>query len=280
MLLVGGVVHPMWALADEVQLDDELTLDDLVDLRLQQLWDVSYPGIPEQTLIEHTGATWGMLSGEKLKLRLEIDEVREMPDGRYQLIIPELQEFRLDEAIFAQVAKGGAQTTDEGLLEEQTVSFILLAGRSLLLDLLILEAVMVVDEVPESSVFHFETNMVASKYHGSESVPAWGTRPTSVSQDDWIDLQTGLFPERIAVSLCDCDMDLLDVRFTPSNGFDLGDVPQVAGIRNAHGLLDTPGYVAVGGFLLCLVATNVEWRRAKSAKQLAEKMFSGTNKWN
>ena len=49
MLMVGGILHPLWAMADEVQHDDELVLDDLIDMRLQQLWDVSAE-VPERPL--------------------------------------------------------------------------------------------------------------------------------------------------------------------------------------------------------------------------------------
>ena len=84
LLLFGGIISPVWALADEVQLEGEISFDDMVDMRLQQLWDISYPGVPEQTLVEHTGSTWGMLDGENFKLRLEIEKADRLPDGRYQ----------------------------------------------------------------------------------------------------------------------------------------------------------------------------------------------------
>ena len=44
MLLVGGILHPLWAIADEVQHHDEITLETLIEMRLQQLWDVSAEG--------------------------------------------------------------------------------------------------------------------------------------------------------------------------------------------------------------------------------------------
>ena len=279
LLLFGGIISPIWALADEVQLEDEISFDEMVDMRLQQLWDVSYPGVPQQTLVEHTGSTWGMLDGETFKLRLNVEQAYPLPDGRYQLLIPELQSFRIDQAIFSQVAEGGAQTSDQGMLEQQTVKFILLAGRSLLLDLLLLEALMVVDEEPSSSIFHLEVDMVETSSTGAISVPAWGTRPSFISQGEWSKLQSALFPERISVTLCDCELDLLDVRFTESQGFDLADIPDATLVRNASGLMDNSVLIAVLGFILCLVATRIEYVRYKGAIELAQTLFT-QSKWN
>lgn len=279
MLLIGGVFHPLWASADEVQLENEYTLEELVEMRLQQLWDVSYPGVPDQVLISQTGATWGMLAGERLQLRIVAEEARPLDDGRWQLVVPELESLRLDEAIFGQVARGGVQTTEEGLLEEQTVRFILLAGRSLLLDLLMLEGLLIVDEQPVSSVFHLDVEMVEAPATGSVSVPAWGTRPSSISTYDWVLLQASLFPERISVSLCDCDLDLLDVRFTASDGFDASDVPKGLELSNASGLIEGATPVALLGILLLITSATVEQRRRKRAKKLAQQMFESSGKW-
>ena len=269
MLMVGGILHPLWAMADEVQHDDELVLDDLIDMRLQQLWDVSAEGVPDQTLSTHTGATWGMLDGEQLKLKLTVEEAIPLEDGRWQLVVPELESLRLDEAIFGQVATGQSQQSQQGMLESQTVRFILLAGRSLLLDLLILEALLVVEDVPESSVFHIDTTMVDTQAAGSYAAPAWSTRPSSISNSDWVRLQGSLFPERISISLCDCDLDLLDVTFLPSNGFDESDVPPQWGIRNADGLLPYASLLMWSGMFLGIAATSIEVRRFQHAQRVA-----------
>jgi hypothetical protein len=165
------------------------------------------------------------------------------------------------------------------MLEQQTVKFILLAGRSLLLDLLLLEALMVVDEEPSSSIFHLEVDMVETSSTGAVSVPAWGTRPSFISQGEWTKLQYALFPERISVTLCDCELDLLDVRFTESQGFDLADIPDATLIRNASELMDKSVVIAVLGFVLCLVATRIEYVRYMSAIELAQTMLT-QSKWN
>jgi hypothetical protein len=279
LLLLGGVFHPLWASADEVQLEGESTLDELVEMRLQQLWDVSYPGVPEQVLVKTTGATWGVLAGERLQLRLEVDEARPMPDGRWQLVVPELESLRLDEAIFSQVAKGGVQTTDDGLLEDQTVRFILLAGRSLLLDLLMLEGLLVVEEEPSSKVFHLDVDMVEAPATGTINVPAWATKPSTISTNDWVLLQSSLYPDRISVTLCDCDLDLLDVRFIASDGFDASDVPKGLELRNSSGILQYPTPIALLGLVLLILSSRSEHLRRKKAKNLAKVMLTNGRKW-
>tara|TARA_B100000459_G_C8595150_1_gene209455 strand:+ start:51 stop:2105 length:2055 start_codon:yes stop_codon:yes gene_type:complete len=279
MILVGGIFHPMWVLADEGKNESEIEFDDLIDMRLQQLWDISYPGVPEQVLVTHSSSTWGMLDGDRLEMRLEVEEALPLPDGRWQLVIPELQDFRIDQAIFSQVALGGVQTGDQGMLEQQSVRFILLAGRSLFLDLLMLEAMMVVDEPPKSSIFHIDFEMVTVQATDTVSVPAWGTRPNSVSSNDWVLLQSALFPEQVSVSLCDCDFDLLDVRFIPSPGFDIADVPQILDIENASGLIPFSSPVALLGMAMCAFASRSESHRRKRAEALARSLFGDDSKW-
>ena len=270
LLMIGGVLHPLWAIADEVQHAEEITLDDLIEMRLQQLWDVSAEGVPDQTLYTHTGATWGMLPGETLRLKLDVNQAIPLGDGRYQLLIEELEDLRLDQVIFGQVAKGAEQQSQTGMLESQTVRFILLAGRSLLLDLMMLEALLVVDDMPSSSVFHINSEMVETQAAGSVAAPAWGTRPSAIDTSDWVRLQGSLFPERISISLCDCDLDLLDVTFQPSSGFDAGDVPPEWGLENAAGLLPYGGLLMWTGMLMGIAATSSEVRRFTAAQRLAE----------
>lgn len=269
----------MWALADEVQNESEIQFDDLIDMRLQQLWDISYPGVPEQVLVTHSSSTWGLLDGERLQLRLQVEKALPLPDGRWQLVVPELQDLRLDQAIFSQVARGGVQTNDQGMLEQQSVRFILLAGRSLLLDLLMLEAMMVVDEPPKSSIFHIDFEMVSVQATDSVSVPAWGTRPNSVNANDWVLLQAALLPEQISVSLCDCDLDLLDVRFIASPGFDISDIPSNIGIENASGLISFSSPIALLGMAMCALSSRTEYTRRKKAKALASTIFGQESKW-
>jgi len=268
LLLVGGILHPLVAIGNEVQGSEEVDFDDLVEMRLQQLWDVSAPGVPEQTLVTHTGATWGLLDGERLNLRLEVERAVPTEDGRWQLIVPELEQFRMDQAIFGQVGRAASWTSD-GMLEDQTVRFVLLAGRSLLLDFMMLEAMLVVDERPASSVVHINTDMVATQAAGSPTAPAWSTRPGTVSDAEWVTLQQSLFPERISISLCDCDLDLMDVQLLESDGFEVGDVPGGWGIASAQGLTPYAGLMTWLGVGVAFLAVGVERRRWMNAKAMA-----------
>jgi len=142
-----------------------------------------------------------------------------------------------------------------------------------------LEGLLVVDEEPTSSVFHLDTEMVDAPATGSVNVPAWGTRPASISANDWVLLQSSLFPEQISVSLCDCDLDLLDVRFQASDGFDASDVPQGLELRNASGLINGAGTIAWIGLLMLVVCARMEHLRRKKARSLAHAMFDESSQW-
>ncbi|MAJ01507.1 MAG: hypothetical protein CMA10_03770 [Euryarchaeota archaeon] len=280
-LFIGGIIHPLWSIGDEVQYDNEITVDDLIETRLQQLWDVSAEGVPEQTLVEYTGATWGVLPGETLRMRLSIEEAIPLNDNKWQLIVPELTDLRMDELIFSQISKGKEQSGNAGIQDQQSVRFALLAGRSLLLDFLMLEALLVVDELPSSSVFHIETVMVETRASGSFNSPAWATRPSTITENEWIGLQGSLFPERISVSLCDCDLDLLDVTFQASNGFDLNDIPESNwGLNNADGIVPYGPTIMWIGMLLGIVASTTELRRYQRAQRIAQSFQSiRENQW-
>jgi len=192
-----------------------------------------------------------------------------MDDGRWQLQIEELQSFRIDEAIFSQISKGGAQLNDNGMLEDQAVKFALLSGRSLLLDLLLLESMIVVEEMPSSSVFDIQLDMVSTTPTGSLNAPAWATRPSSIPESDWSRLQSSLFPERLTISLCDCELDLIDVRFEPSVRFDSSDIPSAVYVMNQANSPVLMWMVSFTGLILCIYAGTIEMKRLSSARNLA-----------
>jgi hypothetical protein len=82
------------------------------------------------------------------------------------------------------------------------------------------------------------------------------------------------------VTLCDCDLDLLDVRFTPSDGFDARDVPKGLGLRNASGLIPMATPFAMLGFVFLSLSARIEYTRRKKARDLAESMFESSEKWS
>jgi hypothetical protein len=186
-----------------------------------------------------------------------------------------LDDVRLDELIFAHVAKESGATQ-----ADHVQRFVLLAGRSLLLDLIVLEALLVVDERPSSSVVHLRTSMVDTAASGSVTAPAWGTRPDSIESGAWSVLQDALLPQRIAVSLCDCDIDLLDVRFVAASGLQSSDLPRHDGLTPAGSFLSAPGLTASLGVLLLGLGAGLEQRRRTEAHRLAELMLRPDHSWD
>ena len=267
LVLTAGVVHPLVAASSAVQQPGELALDDMIDERLAQLWDVAAPGIPESTMVMHAGATFGRLDGEVLRLRLDVTDAVPLEDGRFQLQVDGIDGIRLDEAIFGHVARVG------GASPEHVQRFVLLAGRSLLLDLLMLEALLVVDEVPPNNVVHLNFAMIDTSPTGSVTAPAWGTRPSDIEATSWSGLQNALLPQRIAVSLCDCDLDLLDVRSVPSDGLRAADLPSHEGVRPSDGLLSAPGWTLLAGVVMVAGGWTAESSRRRQARALAVRMF-------
>ena len=99
----------MWAIAGEMPSSDEMTLDELIDNRLDQIWHASHPNAPASSKALHVGSTFGMLDGETLSLRLVADSAWPLDDGRWQLHIPEFYELDFESKIFAKVAEKSEQ---------------------------------------------------------------------------------------------------------------------------------------------------------------------------
>jgi len=277
-LFLGGLVSPLWAMADEVQSESEWSLDRLLDERVQQLWDVSSPVTPEATMIEHVGATFGIRNGESLNLWLDIESAYQRDDGRWQLKASGLDEMRLDQLIFSQISDARSGRLVDGL-DEQIVRFSIIATRALLLDLMMLEALLVVDEEPTSSIHHIETAMIDTTSFGSLASPTWATRPAGIDDGAWKRLQTALYPERITITLCDCALDLLDLQVEYSNNFDVEDAPEFNALRSSSGIIPQAGVVATVSLVLCLVVIIRDEYRKRKAKNLAEDYALGASIW-
>jgi len=265
-------------MADEIQSDSEWTLDQLLEERVQQLWDVSSPATPEATMIKHVGATFGILDGESFNLWLEIDSAYQREDGRWQLQIVGMDEIRLDQLIFNQISEARSGRLVDGL-DEQIVQFSIISTRSLLLDLMMLEALLVVDEKPTNSIYHIETTMIETSSFGSISSPTWSTRPAGIDDSSWKRLQTSLYPERITVTLCDCALDLLDLQVDYSNQFDAEDAPEFSALNESNGIIPYSGPVAMITLLVCAAIVFNEENRKRKAKKLAESYASSTSIW-
>ena len=278
MLFLSGIVSPLWTMADEMQSDSEWSLEELLDERVQQLWDVSSPATPEATMIEHVGATFGIRDGESLRLWLEIDSAYEREDGRWQLSAAGFDELRIDQLVFSQISDARSGRLSDGL-DEQIVQFSIIATRALLLDLMMLEALLVVDEQPTNSIHHIDTAMIATSSFGSISSPTWSTRPAGIDDASWKRLQTSLYPERITVTLCDCELDLLDLQVDYSNQFDADDTPTFSALRSSNGVLPNAGFVAFTSILIGLAIVINDENRRRKAKKLAEAYAPGQTIW-
>ena len=278
LLFLSGVVSPLWTMADETQSESEWSLDQLLEERVQQLWDVSSPGTPEATMIEHVGATFGIRNGESLNLWIEIDSTYERNDGRWQLQAAGIDEIRIDQLVFNQIAEARNGRLVDGL-DEQIVQFSIIATRALLLDLMILEALLVTNEEPSNSVYHIETAMIDTSSFGSISSPTWATRPAGIDDNSWKRLQTSLYPERITVTLCDCALDLLDLQVDYSNQFDVDDSPTFGALRASSEIIPNAGLVAFVSVLVCLAVVVNEENRRRKAKKLAEAFAPRDSIW-
>ena len=212
VLFLGGIVSPMWAIAGEMPSSDEMTLDELIESRLDQIWHASHPNAPASSRALHVGSTFGMLDGETLSLRLIADSAWPLDDGRWQLHIPEFYELDFESKIFAKVAEKSDTSPVDDLLDSHSRSFILLASRTLLLDILMLEALLVVDDLPSSNIILFQTEMVESSKLGTIQEPAWGTRPIDVPEGRWKLMQENLYPNMMSIILLDGIKDDLEFK--------------------------------------------------------------------
>jgi hypothetical protein len=278
LLFLSGVVSPLWTMADETQSESEWSLDQLLEERVQQLWDVSSSATPEATMIEHVGATFGIRNGESLNLWIEIESTYERNDGRWQLQAAGIDEIRIDQLVFSQIAEARNGRLVDGL-DEQIVQFSIIATRALLLDLMILEALLVTDEKPSNSVYHIETAMIDTASFGSITSPTWATRPAGIDDSSWKRLQTSLYPERITVTLCDCALDLLDLQVDYSNQFDAGDSPAFSALRASSQIIPNSGLVAFVSVLVCFAVVVNEENRRRKAKKLAETFAPKDSIW-
>ena len=101
-----------------------------------------------------------------------------------------------------------------------------------------------------------------------------------MSDAEWVTLQQSLFPERISITLCDCDLDLMDVRLLESEGFEVDDVPVGWGIASAEGLTPYAGHLTLLGISVAFLAVVVEQRRWVKAKTMAaEYGMANENGW-
>jgi hypothetical protein len=71
-------------------------------------------------------------------------------------------------------------------------------------------------------------------------------------------------------------LDLLDVTFLHSPGFDSRDIPAAWGVEGATGLVPNGGALMLAGLSLGLIATYVEVQRKGKAEQMAQSYTSAS----
>ena len=279
ILILSGIISPLWAISGEMQSSDEFTLEELIDTRLDQIWHASHPNAPASSRALHIGATFGMLDGETLSVRLVADSAWPLDDGRWQLHIPEFYELDFESLIFSKVADKSENSPVDNLLDSHSRTFILLAARTLMLDLLMLEALLVVDELPDSNVIHFNTEMVESGSLGLIQDPTWGTRPIDIPEGRWRLMQENLYPNLISITMLDGISDDLEFRIDIDNEMDHNLFYSTESVQPSSPLIDYQYVWVIIGLTLVLLGIGIENSRRKKAKQLLQQ-FAADNKWN
>jgi hypothetical protein len=181
--------------------------------------------------------------------------------------------------IFAKVAEKSETNPVDDLLDLHSRSFILLAARTLMLDILMLEALLVVDELPTSNIIHFETEMVESSKKGLIQDPAWGTRPIDIPDAKWRLLQDNLYPNLISIVMLDGIKDDLEFRIIIEDEMNHNFMYSTESVKIPNSLVDYQYLWVCAGIGLVILGITIENKRRNKAKQILQK-FASENKWN
>jgi len=286
LILIGGVVNPIITLGEEARESGEIEVEELLERHMEAIWQVSSPSVDGQTKVEVIGSTLGVRAGEEINLIMPIDEATPLYDGRWQLHTSELENKRIDNLVFDFLAKRGISPDSDGSMPQQAVDFILHAGRAITLDMLLLEAILVVDDLPNGAAAHIKWTMVSATSTGPSASPAWNTRPNDISLADWAMFQRALYPDSMAISYCDCGLDELDFAWGPSDSFDADDMVTSTGIITANGVTEWGTQLLTAGAVIVLLVGYGEKKRRDNARELAYELayssplYSGTSdKW-
>ena len=266
LLLLGGIISPAVSISNESPNPGEMTFDELLEQRLDRV----YQGVINDDEGEF-GPQWyggflGVSAGERLQLMLTIDAIHPIGDGRWQIEAAELDGIDLDRWVFGKLNDGRLSADNE-------IRFILRSGRLLALDLLLLEALLIVDEKPRGDVLHIDWQMVSDPGLGSLSSPAWASRPYTVTADDWNQVTEAVKPELLSVSFCDCGIDAMELSIR-SNDVYGNDLITPGGIQSSNGLIPHDFWVAVLGLTILICAGFVEKERRNQGMALAEEILS------
>ena len=266
LLLFGGIISPAISISNESPNPGEMTFDELLEQRLDRIHQGVINDDEGGFGPQWYGGFLGVAAGERLQLMLTIDAIHPLGDGRWQIEAAELDGIDLDRWVFGKL-------NDGRLSAENEIRFILRSGRLLALDLLLLEALLIVDEKPRGDVLHIDWEMVSDPGMGSLSSPAWASRPDSVTAEDWNQVTEAVKPELLSVSFCDCGIDAMELSIR-SNDVYGNDLITPGGIQSSNGLIPHDFWVAVLGLTVLICAGFVEKERRNQGMALAEEILS------
>ena len=258
LILISASIAPTLLAASNLPDEDEKLLDDLIDERLDAIVTSIEKGEPD-----FANGFFATQPGERFRLRLHVNGVHSTGDGRFQIQTEELRDIDIDRAIFDTMRTSG-------LNEGEQVLFVLQAGRLLSLDLLMLEASLVVSEIPIGDVIHIDWNMVESVGQGSVNDRAWMTRPATIDLNDWTRFTTRLIPEMISISYCNCGLDAVDVSIRTNLLHTAEVTPNIEGIQGAPNPMPMMIGFSTLGYGALLMLTSVTWYSEKAARKVAE----------
>ena len=142
-----------------------------------------------------------------------------------------------------------------------------------------LEALLVVDDLPNSNIIKFETEMVESRKLGSIQEPAWGTRPVDVPEGRWRLMQENLYPNLVSIILLDGIKDDLEFRVRIDTEIDHNLMYSSNSVQPSEPLLESQYVWIISGISLVLLGIGIESERRKNAKHLL-RQFAYENKWD
>ena len=148
-----------------------------------------------------------------------------------------------------------------------------------MLDILMLEALLVVDDLPNSNIIKFETEMVESRKLGSIQEPAWGTRPVDVPEGRWRLMQENLYPNLVSIILLDGIKDDLEFRVRIDTEIDHNLMYSSNSVQPSEPLLESQYIWIISGISLVLLGIGIESKRRKNAKHIL-RQFAYENKWD
>ena len=260
LIVIGSVTNPLAATISTLPDDTENSIDEWIENRLE-LVAIS---IIEDDAEMATGF-FGTEPGEKFAVRLHIDAIHPTGDGRWQIQTDELNDIDLDRMIFDEMKR---HTLDSN----QQIMYILKAGRLLSLDLLLLEASLILNEKPIGELLHVDWVMTESAGEGSVSDRVWTTRPNSVDLNEWDDFTIRLLPELITVSYCDCGLDAIDLSIRTSVAHTSSITPTVSGISGAPSFPLFSGITLGLGFGLLFTIGIITSSQKKKAEEIILRM--------